>query len=134
MGSSLGCLSALYVSARYPVAGVMLRNGFDLAELISKRRKYNWWNLGAGRRVAHEVPVSLSATLNAQRSQCPGLFVRSASDRLIPEPFQVAVYDAFAGRKHEFLIIGADHHEPVPDNQAENYVKALNWLRTEINI
>ena len=134
VGNSLGCLSALYLASRYPVAGVMVKNGPALARMIATRPKYNWWNFGFAGKVAQQVPIELDSILNAQRCRCAGLFIRSSADRVIPAKYQVPIFDAYQGPKREFLVVGADHHDRVPETQEKGYYQSLNWLRDNLPI
>ena len=118
-GNSLGCISALYMAKRFPVDGLLLRNGFCLARLIFMRPKYNWWNFGMAAHLANEVPQELHAVSNAKLCQMPCLFVRSEKDSVIPAVYQVAVYNAYAGPKKEFLNIGADHADRISADQED---------------
>lgn len=131
-GNSLGCLSALYMAARFDVAGIILRNGFGLAQLIAGRKKYTWTSLGVAHWVARCVPLDLDSILNAQQCTSPALYVRSAADRLVPARFQREVFDALAGPKREFLVLGADHADRIPESQTAGYIKSLRWLRDNL--
>ena len=134
-GNSLGCMSALYFASRYPVAGLILRNGFSLAHLISRRVAYNWWNLWQlAPLVARQVPQELNAVANAKRSRIPCLFVRSEKDRRIPAAFQIQLLNAYRGPQREFLIPGADHDDPLPEAMEAEYLSALGWLRQAMGI
>ncbi len=124
VGNSLGCLYALYVAARYPVAGVFLRNPVPLTQLIMAR--YAWWNLWLGARmICRQVPAEMDAIDNAQHAVAPLMFVRSERDRLVPHKLQKLIWDAYAGPKREFVIHDADHHDPLDEGQFESYRQAL---------
>ncbi|MEZ6093615.1 MAG: hypothetical protein R3C03_05190 [Pirellulaceae bacterium] len=56
-GNSLGTALALWVTANRKPNGVILRNPPPIHELIRERRKYNWWNLGMGRIMAHLLSI-----------------------------------------------------------------------------
>lgn len=129
VGNSLGGTSALHVAARCPVSALFLRNPPPVHQLIRRRPRYNWWNLGAGRWVAAEFPASFDAVANAARCRAPALFVQSENDRLVPISYQQEIIDAYAGPKRVFVISGADHHESLPDDQLPAYLEALDWLR-----
>ena len=131
-GNSLGCLSALYMAKRFPVDGLMLRNGFCLARLIYMRRKYNWWNLGMAAHLAQQVPEELHSIRNAKHCHVPCLFIRSEKDTVIPGVYQIAVFNEYAGPKKEFLNIGADHADRISESQSESYLKLVDWLRGEM--
>lgn len=129
-GNSLGCTSALFVAARQRCNALLLRNPPPIHQLIRRRPRYNWWNLGAARWVANEFPESLDAIANAARCHVPALFVQSAADRLVPVSFQEEIIAAYAGPKRVFVIPGADHHDPLPEAQTAAYLEALEWLRS----
>ncbi len=132
-GNSLGCMSALYMAARFPVSGLMLRDGFSLAQMIFLRSRYNWWNLRLlAPHIAQQVPIDLDAILNGKRCKMPALFIRSAEDRVIPGEYQIQIYNAFAGPKREFLVVGADHGERIPERLEGAYCESIVWLREQM--
>ena len=131
-GNSLGCLSALYLSARYPVVGVYLRNPPALAQMIATRPRYAWWNFGMSRLITDQVPEPLDSIENAKRSSCAALFIQSELDRVTPPRFQNEVIDHFGGEKQTFVIHGADHHHPITEAQHGQYLKAIRWLEARI--
>ncbi len=129
VGNSLGCTSALHVAARHSCTGLLLRNPPPIHQLIARRPRYNWWNFGAARWVARQFPASFDAVENAARCHVPALFVQSAADRLVPVNYQQEIIEAYAGPKRVFVIAGADHHDPLPEEQVPAYLEALEWLR-----
>jgi pimeloyl-ACP methyl ester carboxylesterase len=129
VGNSLGGTSALHLAARHEVSALFLRNPPPIHQLIRRRPRYNWWNLGAARWVAAEFPASFDAVANAARCRAPALFVQSERDRLVPVSYQQEIIDAYAGPKRVFVISGADHHESLPDEQLPAYLEELEWLR-----
>ena len=129
IGNSLGCLSALYLAARYPVSGLYLRNPVPLAQMIEMRPRYNWWNRGGAKWIAQQVPPELNAVENARSSTCPVLFVQSEKDRVVPVEYQQLVVNDYSGLKKVFAIRGADHHHKISTSQEEEYVQAVHWLR-----
>ena len=129
VGNSLGCLSALYLAARRDAAGLYLRNPVAIHQMISTRPKYSWWNFGMSRLVAGQIPSELDAVENAGRSECPMLMVRSQRDRVVPERYQRQILDNYAGRKTEFVILGADHHHAIDESQHEEYKQVLHSMR-----
>ena len=131
-GNSLGCLSALYLSARFPVVGAYLRNPPALAQMIATRARYTWWNFGFSKLIANQVPQELDSVENAGRSTCPALFIQSQLDKVIPPKYQEMVTSEYGGQNHQFLIRGADHHHGTPDDQQEEYVEAVRWLGRQI--
>jgi pimeloyl-ACP methyl ester carboxylesterase len=131
-GNSLGCLSALYLTARFPVAGAYLRNPPALAQMIATRARYTWWSFGFSKLIANQIPMSLDAVENGSQSTCPALFMRSERDRVIPPQYQEMVISQYGGPVHQFVIRGADHHHPIPDDQQEEYADAVRWLGNRI--
>ena len=128
IGNSLGCLSAMYLAARYPATAAYFRNPPALAQMIATRRRYTWWNFGMSRIIADQVPDELDPVANAQNSTCPALFVRSELDRVVPVEYQEMVIQAYAGDQRLFVIRGADHHHRVSEEQQNEYLEALEWL------
>jgi pimeloyl-ACP methyl ester carboxylesterase len=131
-GNSLGCLSALYLSARFPVAAAYLRNPPPLAQMIATRPRYTWWNFGMSRLIANQVPDALNAIENARRSTCPALFVQSELDRLIPTSYQEMVIRQFGGEVHKLVLRGADHNHRANEDQLDEYEAAVRWLGEQI--
>jgi pimeloyl-ACP methyl ester carboxylesterase len=123
IGNSLGCLSALYLAARQRVAGIYLRNPVPVQQMIRMRLSYNWWNLGLARLIANRVPLELDATENSKRAIAPMLLISSERDRVVPLRYQELIYTAYAGEKKQFILKRTDHHEPVPENQQQDYVR-----------
>jgi pimeloyl-ACP methyl ester carboxylesterase len=131
-GNSLGCLSALYVSARFPVAAAYIRNPPPLAQMITTRPRYAWWSLGMSKLIADQVPDSLDAIENARRSTCPALIVQSELDRVIPPKYQDLVISQFGGKVRKLVLRGADHHHRAGESQFEEYDEAVRWLGKQI--
>ena len=131
-GNSLGCLSALYVSARFPVAAAYFRNPPALAEMIATRPRYNWWSFGASKLIAKQVPKALDAIENARSTTCPALFVQSELDRVIPTKFQELVIRRFGGKFRKLVLRGAGHGHRPSDSQMEEYLDAVGWLGEQI--
>ncbi len=121
VGNSLGCLSALYLASRQPVAGVYLRNPVALQQMIATRPRYNWWNFGLARQIARQVPGELDAVTNSAPSQAPLLMVTSEKDRVSPPRYQNLIFDAYQGPKFRFVIKNASHGSPIPDEQVAPY-------------
>ena len=128
-GNSLGCMYALYVAARFPVSGVLLRNPAPIHQLI--RERYSWWNFGlANRWIASQVSTEMDSVVNAARCMAPALFVCSEKDRMIPPRIQEKVINAYAGPFSRFMIVDGDHDTPVPEQQVEQYRLAVEkWGR-----
>ncbi|MEM9412234.1 MAG: alpha/beta hydrolase, partial [Planctomycetota bacterium] len=118
-GNSLGCLSALYVAANFSVAGLILRNPPPIHELIRTRPRYAAWSLGLSKWIANEVPRELDAVKNATTVECPCLFVQSEQDKVVPTKYQDLIINQFKGQKKVLVIPGADHHEPLGDEQMD---------------
>jgi predicted alpha/beta-fold hydrolase len=134
IGNSLGCLAALYLAATKPVAGVYLRNPVPVQQMIRARLSYNWWNLRFARIIAKRVPVELDAVENSKRAVAPLLQVSSELDRVVPLQYQQLVFKDYAGEKRQFILKGTDHHESVPENQREDYVRETRqFLRKVIS-
>jgi pimeloyl-ACP methyl ester carboxylesterase len=127
-GTSLGCLSALYLAAHEQIDGLMLRNPPALREVIVGR--FGWWNLrpGAG-LIARQVPEQLCSIRNAARAAAPAIFVISEQDRIVPAKYQQQILDAYTGPKRALLLPDADHDTPVGQDQADQYLDLLQWLR-----
>lgn len=131
-GNSLGCLSALYVSAHYPVAAAYIRNPPPLAQMIATRPRYAWWSLGFSRLIANQVPAKLNAVENAYRSTCPALFVQSELDRVVPTKYQDLVINQYSGTKRKLVLRGADHHHRAAESQLAEYSEAVSWLGEQV--
>ena len=132
-GNSLGTTMALYLAARHPIAGLLLRNPVPLRMLIYER--YGWWNLYLGSGlIAWQVPADLDAVANAQKCRAPALFVQSGADTLVPPAFQRRVIEAYGADSQTFVVEGAEHHTPILGNQLSAYSEALGWLRAAMEI
>ena len=127
-GSSLGCVSALYLAARTPLAGVILRNPPALREVILARS--DWWHLNLGTQlIARQIPPELCAIRNAASATAPAIFITAQRDRVVPLKCQQQVLDAYAGPKRVLRLAQADHHTPLTDEETEQYRDLLAWLR-----
>jgi pimeloyl-ACP methyl ester carboxylesterase len=127
-GSSLGCVSALYLAARTPLAGVILRNPPALREVILARS--NRWHLNLGTQlIARQIPPELCAIRNAASATVPAIFITAQRDRVVPQKCQQQVVDAYAGPKRVLRLAQADHHTPMTDEETEQYRELLVWLR-----
>ena len=128
-GSSLGCVSALYLAARHALAGLILRNPPPLREVILAR--FGWWHLNLGvHLLARQIPPELCAIRNAASATAPAIFVTAMRDRVVPPKCQQRIVDAYAGTKRVLRLAQADHHTPLTDEEAEQYRELLDWLRT----
>lgn len=131
-GNSLGCISALYLAARNSPAGIFLRNPPALAQMIATRPRYSRWSFGLSRLVANQIPKQLDSVANAARCTAPCLFVCSEKDTVIPPHYQEMVIDAFAGPQQTFQIQAANHADPIPEHQHDDFLQAIAWLGNEI--
>lgn len=129
-GNSIGTTCALYLAARRPIAGLMLRNPPPLKQLIVG--EHGWWNLWLGARVvAAGVPNELNSIANAAAAQAPAVFVMSGRDRVVPPRYQQLIQDAYAGPKRIVLDPTAGHSTELAADVAPQYLAALRWLETE---
>ncbi len=131
-GNSLGCISALYLAARHPVAGVFLRNPPPLSQMIATRPRYAWWSFGGSKLIAKQVPAALDSIANAKQCSSPVLFVCSEQDRVIPPKFQQMIIDSYGGEFRKFVIEKADHHHRIPEHQEAEYIGQVKWLGQKI--
>jgi pimeloyl-ACP methyl ester carboxylesterase len=128
VGTSLGGAVALYLAARRPAAGVLLRNPPPLRELIVGRFACKTLWLGA-RIVARQIPAQLDAIANAARSQCPAVFVMSGRDRVVPPTYQQRIHEAYAGPARITALPDADHAEfSFKPAVRKQYTADLDWL------
>jgi pimeloyl-ACP methyl ester carboxylesterase len=126
-GHSLGAAPALAVSARRPVAGIILHNPPPLRQVIMG--KFGWWNLWLGAmHVARSVPSDLDALANARASNCPAVFLLAGRDGLVPLRFQQLVAEAYAGPKQVVDLPKARHNWPVTDEDLPHVKEAMRWL------
>lgn len=131
IGNSLGTLSALYLSARYPVAGMVLRNPPPLRQLIMGR--HGWWNLWVGAwLIAQRVPHPLCAIQNARQSECPAVFISSCRDRIVPPMYQEKIIREYGGTSRILRLESADHASPLNLSEQREYGLHLDWLREHI--
>lgn len=130
-GSSLGCVSALYLAARHPVAGLILRNPPPLREVILAR--FGWRTLHVGARlIARQIPEELDAIRNAAAARAPAVFVTALSDRVVPPECQRQIVEAYQGPRRVLPLAEADHHTPLTDDEAEQYRELLVWLKRQM--
>ncbi len=130
-GSSLGCVSALYLAARHAVAGSILRNPPPLREVMLAR--FGWWPLKPGvQLLARQVPPELCAIRNAAAATAPAIFITARQDRVVPPSCQQQIADAYAGPKQTLYLAQADHHTPMSDEETEQYRQRLDWLRQQM--
>lgn len=129
MGTSLGCINALYLAARVPINGLVLRNPPPLRQLIVG--EHGWWNLWVGAMlVSTQVPDSLCSIRNASRCQgIPAVFVGSARDRIVPPNYQARIVKAYAGPKRIMRLRRANHSTPMNAMEQIRFRRELEWLR-----
>ncbi len=130
-GSSLGCVSALYLAARHALAGLILRNPPPLREVMLAR--FGWWPLKPGvHLLARQIPPELCAIRNAACATAPAVFITARQDRIVPPHCQQQIADAYAGPKQVLYLPQADHHTPMSDEELEQYGRRLDWLRQQM--
>ena len=130
-GSSLGCVGALYLAARQPLAGLILRNPPALREVILARFGWRTLHLGA-RLIARQIPPELDAIHNATAARAPAVFVSAQCDRVVPLKCQQRILAAYQGPQRVLRLAQADHHTPLTDDEAEQYRELLLWLRQQM--
>jgi len=114
-GTSMGTTAALHLAANRDVAGLVLQNPPPLRQLI--RGRYGWWNLWLlAVPVAWGVPSELDSLDNASKARAPAIFVLSEEDEVVPHSYALAIRDAYAGPKQTFVLPGAKHNDPIPED------------------
>lgn len=130
IGNSLGTVPALYVGARHPVAGMVLRNPPPLRHLIIGR--YGWWNLWVGAwYVSRRVPASICSVTNAQQVTCPCIFITSCRDETVPMSYQEKIFQEYAGPFRLLRMKEADHATSLNLAEQREYSRHLEWLRMQ---
>jgi pimeloyl-ACP methyl ester carboxylesterase len=129
-GNSLGCMAALYLAGNRDLQGLLLRNPLPLRQLIIGH--HGWWNFGLSKFIANQVPSDICSIQNAARARPPALFITSERDRTIPPRYQQQIIDAYAGEHRVMLLPDADHATPIGDDQVEEYLQHLTWLRESV--
>jgi pimeloyl-ACP methyl ester carboxylesterase len=125
-GNSLGSLSAVYLAAHFPVAGLLIRNPVPLRELILAR--YGW----PASIIARQVPAKLCPVRNAALADAPAVFVSSGKDRVVPPALQQKVISKYAGEAQVLRLADADHADPPRNDELQEYAKLLTWLRQRV--
>lgn len=128
MGTSIGCITALYLGANFPVDGLVLRNPPPLRQLIVG--EHGWWNLWVGAMlVSTQVPDYLCSIRNAARCKVPAVFVGSARDRIVPPNYQVRIVKAYSGPKRIMRLRKANHSTPMNPMEQIRFRQEMEWLR-----
>jgi pimeloyl-ACP methyl ester carboxylesterase len=131
-GNSLGSAVALYVAARRPAVGAILRNPPPLRSLILGR--YGWWNLWIGAAiVALQVPSELDSIQNAKSAEVPALFLLSSDDDVVPAAYAEDVVGAYGGPARVVHFEGG-HDDYVGPSQSAALREALGWLAAESRV
>ena len=128
MGTSLGCITALYLGAHFRLDGLVLRNPPPLRQLIVG--EHGWWNLWVGAMlVSTQVPDYLCSIRNASRCNVPAVFVGSKRDRIVPPGYQVRIVKAYAGPKRIMRLRKANHSTPMNPVEQIRFRQEMDWLR-----
>lgn len=130
-GNSLGSLPAIYLAARHPLAGLLLRNPVPLRELIRSRYGPRSLWLGAA-LIARQVPQQLCPIRNAAQAAAPAVIVSSSKDRVVPPQLQQRVISQYGGEARVVHLREADHADPPSEDELPQYVQELDWLRQRV--
>lgn len=128
-GNSLGNLPALYLAASYPdrVAGILMRNPPPLREVIQQR--HPWWKtFGIASVIGSSIPDQLDCIANAKHCRARAVMVTCEADRVVPANLQNQVFEEMSGEKRQLIAKGADHADPIPEEQLPAYADLLKWL------
>lgn len=131
MGNSLGTASALYLAARMPVAGVVLRNATPLKQLIAGHHGSRGLWVGSW-ILSRFVPRPLDSVANAAQCGVPAVFLVSGADEIVPPAYQRQIIDAYAGEKQVLVMEGATHTDQPSPSEKAAYRQALGWLREKM--
>ena len=126
-GGSLGSVSALYLAARYQVAGVLVQNPPALCEVILAQS--SWWHFTwAKRMIAAQISPELDSIENARRATAPAVFVSAQQDAVVPARIQRHVTDAYGGPSKVLSLPDADHCVPLSDSDLDQLRPLTSWL------
>jgi uncharacterized protein len=126
-GQSLGSVTALYVAANRPVAGVIIQNPPAVRDQIWQQ--HGWWNLWLlAAPTAWQVPRELDSVANARRIAAPAVILLADADTVVPPRFQRRVADAYAGEKWIIVQKGGTHVTALSDADAERLRDGMTWL------
>ena len=130
-GSSLGCVSALYLAARHPFAGLILRNPPPLREVILAR--FGWWPLESGRPAARAAgPAGIGRDPQCGRRPRPGRLRHGPAGPRRPAEMSAANRGRLRRPPSVLHLAQADHHTPLTDEETEQYRELLVWLRQQM--
>jgi len=101
--------------------------------MIATRPRYSRWSFGFSKLIANQIPAQLDSVANAAKCSAPCLFVRSEQDTVVPPRYQDMIIDAFGGPHREFEIQAADHADPIPEHQHDDFLEAIGWLGDQIH-
>lgn len=125
-GNSLGTMSALYVAAHFPAAGLVLRNPVPLKDMILAQHGR------MARIVTRHIPEQLCPIQNAASAAAPAMFLSSRKDRVVPAEFHDQVIAAYEGDSRVLKLADADHPDPLTEEEIPTYLEMLGWLRGQI--
>ncbi len=131
MGNSLGGAVALQLASEVPCRGIIVRDSPHLPAVIRSRYRFaprlaGWF--------ADQAASQLDALSAARQCEVPALFLSSRQDRIVPPACQDELMDAYAGPKRIVPLADADHMQPLQSEEVQQYLAALNWLRSASGI
>ncbi|MGH7178754.1 MAG: alpha/beta hydrolase, partial [Tepidisphaeraceae bacterium] len=129
-GASMGGMTALFVAANRPVAGVIVLNPPPLRQIVLQQ--HAWWNAGwLSLLVAMEIPPELDAVANARRCTAPLFAIVSDDDSVVPARLQELIYSAYNGEKRVLHMPDASHNTHVSadiERQRQRWLD-VQWKR-----
>jgi hypothetical protein len=131
-GESLGCVSALYLSARHPVDALVLRDPPPLGEIILGRHPKGPLHRLA-RALATQLPEGLNTLDNAANSDAPAVMLLSRQDRVVPFEFQQRVAHVYRGPSRHLVLPDADHGDPPTASELAAFTEMTHWLWGAVN-